>query len=228
MYLAVCSRRDISFAVSYLSQFYQNFRRQHWVAAKRVFRYLKGTIDLGLTYRKTGKPIVGYVDADWANCPQDRRSYTGYVFMLSGCPITWESRKQRTVALSSTEAEYMALTESAKEGLHLKRFLDELGFNHLAQVCIQCDNNGARKLAENPVFHGRSKHIDVRHHFVREVLKSGDLKVEYMPTNEMAADVLTKGLSSSKHTKCLRILELPTELASLSTSQHHVEGECWE
>jgi len=209
MYLAVCTRPDISFAVSYLSQFCQNFGRQHWVAAKRVLRYLKGTRNLGLIYRKTGKPISGYVDADWANCTKDRRSYTGYVFVLSGCPLTWESRKQRTVALSSTEAEYMALTECAKEGLHLKRFLNELGLGHLAQICIQCDNNGARKLAENPVFHGRSKHIDVRHHFVREVLRNGEFKIEYTPTHEMAADVLTKGLSAPKHMKCLEILGMP-------------------
>jgi len=176
------------------------------MAAKRVLRYLKGTINLGLTYQKSERPALGFVDADWANCREDRRSYTGYVFILSGCPVTWESRKQRTVALSSTEAEYMALTEASKEGLHLKRFLAELGAKHLGQVCIQCDNNGARKLAENPVFHGRSKHIDVRHHFIREVLKNGELSVIYTPSTDMAADILTKGLSKVKHEKCLKML----------------------
>jgi len=173
---------------------------------KRILKYLQGTVDVGLTYRRTGKSLYGFVDADWANCPEDRRSYTGYAFVLAGCPVTWESRKQRTVALSSTKAEYMALSEATKEALYLTRFVKDLGFDRLSRVCILCDNNGARKLAENPVFHGRTKHIDVRHHFVREVLNRGELSVEFTPTSEMAADVLTKSLSKLKHSRCLEIL----------------------
>ena len=119
---------DIAFAVSYLSQFNCCYNKSHWAAAKRVLRYLKGTQGLGLKYQKTEKPLCGYVDADWANCTTDRRSYTGYMFILGGCPITWEARKQRTVALSSTEAEYMALSESSKEESHLRRFLEKCGF----------------------------------------------------------------------------------------------------
>ncbi|KAK2577751.1 hypothetical protein KPH14_012778 [Odynerus spinipes] len=138
-----------------------------------------------------GKPLEGFVDADWANCPNDRKSYTGFAFILAGYPISWEARKQRTVALSSTEAEYMALSEAAKEATYLRRLFAELGLAKLGQVKIFCDNNGARKLAENPIFHNRSKHIDIRDHYVREVLENGEIEIVYAPTAEMAADVLT-------------------------------------
>ena len=226
MYLAVCTRPDIAFAVSYLSQFNSCYNKSHWTAAKRVLRYIKETQDLGLKYQKTGKPLHGYVDADWANCTIDRRSYTGYTFILGGCPISWESRKQRTVALSSTEAEYMALSESSKEASYLKRFLENAGVNNLIQVRIFCDNNGARKLAENPVFHNRSKHIDVRHHHVREVIGRGEIVVEYTPTDEMAADIFTKGLSRQKHVKCVELLGL-TNISILNKDHPWIEGEYW-
>lgn len=108
--------------------------------------------------------MKGYVDADWANCVDDRRSYTGYSFIFAGSLISWESKKQKTVALSSTEAEYMA--EAAKETIYLRKFFTELGFADLAEVKLFSDNCGALRLSENPVFHNRTKHIDVRHHFV--------------------------------------------------------------
>jgi len=194
MYLAICTRPDIAYAVTYLSQFNTCHDSTHWSAAKRILRYLKGTSDLGLTYKKTGRPVHGYVDADWGNCTIDRRSFTGYAFVLSGCPIAWISRKQRTVALSSVEAEYMALTEAAKEAYHLKRLL--LEFNQKeTDIKVYCDSNGARKLAENPVFHSRTKHIDVRHHFVRNAIEDRIIQIEYLGTNDMAADALTIGLS---------------------------------
>lgn len=206
MYLAVCTRPDIAYAVSYLSQFNCCYKTSHWIAAKRVLRYLQDTRRMGLRFRKTGRSLKGFVDADWANCPYDRKSYTGYAFILAGCPISWEAKKQKTVALSSTEAEYMALSEATKEATYLKRFLLDIDFDEMAQVKILCDNNGARKLAENPVFHNRSKHIDVRHHYVREVLEGGELQIEFTPTNEMAADVLTKGVPKQKHESCLKLL----------------------
>jgi len=224
----VCTRPDISFAVGYLSQFCNNYRKEHWIMVKRILRYLQGTVDVGLTYRRTGRSLHDFVDADWANCPKDHRSYTGYAFILAGCPVTWESRKQRTVALSSTKAEYMALSEATKEGLYLIRFLRDLGFDHLSRVRILCDNNEARKLAKNPVFHNRTKHIDVRHHFVREVLRDGDLSVEFTPTSEMAADVLTKSLSKPKHLRCLEILGISKgeNKSNLINKNPLIEGEC--
>lgn len=222
MYLAMCTRPDIAHTVSYLGQYNSCYDKTHWTAAKRVLRYLKGTMDVGLKFRRTTEPLTGYVDADWANCLDDRRSYTGYAFILSGTTISWESRKQRTVALSSTEAEYMALTEAAKEAIYLQRFLKELGFDELTKVKVYCDNNGARKLAENPIFHHRTKHIDVRHHFIREVLEDGLLEVTYCATEDMAADILTKGLSGPKTKRCLEILGVE----DVDKTSLHIEGKC--
>lgn len=203
MYLAVCTRPDISYTASYLSQFNSCYDLTHWTAAKRVLRYLQGSRDVGLYFHKSNKSLKAFVDADWANCPDDRRSYTGFAFILGNCPISWESKKQRTVALSSTEAEYMALSEAAKEASYLMNFFKELGFSTREKVTIFCDNNGARKLAENPIFHNRSKHIDVRHHYVRDILKKGEMEIKYIPTEEMAADVFTKGLPKPKLVQCL-------------------------
>jgi len=206
MYLAVSTRPDIAHAVNFLSQFNTCHEEKHWSAAKRILRYLRGTIDHGLNYSEKGEEIKGYADADWANDGTDRRSYTSYVFVSSGCPISWASRKQKTTALSSTEAEYMALCEAAKEAHYLRRFLGEIGIDEKPKIQIMCDNNGARKLAENPVFHARTKHIDVRHHFVREALCQGIISIEHVGTTDMAADFLTKGVPGPKYRHCLELL----------------------
>ena len=169
-YLSTTTRPDIAFAVSRLGQFNNSFGEEHWKAAKRVLRYLKGTSKLGLTFGSKLSPLTGLVDADWCNCPDDRRSFTGYVFLLNSSPVSWDAKKQRTVALSSMEAEYMPLSECVKEAMHLKRLLQELAFGTLSDVTVRCDNKSALKLAENTVFHARSKHIDIRHHILRETL----------------------------------------------------------
>lgn len=201
--------RDLTaHAVSALSQFNTCFGKIHWTAAKRVLRYLKGSNALGLIFGPNTECLKGYVDADWANCLMDRRSYTGYVFILSKGPISWESKKQRTVALSSTEAEYMGLTEAAKENMYIREFLLELGFGNLADTRVLNDNMGALRLAENQVFHARSKHIDIRHHFIRESIQKKQLKLEHVSTDDMIADMLTKGLSRPKHQRCMKMLGL--------------------
>lgn len=203
MMLTTLTRPDIAHAISWLSCYNDRHTREHWVAAKRVLRYLKGTPGAGIKYGSADDTLTGFVDADWGNCPVDRRSYTGFAFTLSGGIISWESRKQRTVALSSTETEYMGITEAVKEAIYLRRFLLESGFKELANTKLFCDNMGAHKLTANPVFHSRTKHIDVRHHFVREAVNNHDIEIKYLPTDEMAADVLTKGLPGPKHRKCL-------------------------
>ncbi|XP_059057424.1 uncharacterized protein LOC131851019 [Achroia grisella] len=127
MYIAIGTRLDISHTVSYLSQFNAHYGEVHWKAAKRVLRYLKGTKDLQLRYKRNGQTFpTGYVDADYGNNLVDRRSFTGFVYMMSGAPISWEARKQRTVALSTTEAEYMALAEACKEAIYLKTLISEI------------------------------------------------------------------------------------------------------
>lgn len=223
-YLATATRPDIAHIVSCLSQFNTCHGEQHWSAAKRVLRYLKGTINFGLTYSKNSGSLEGFVDADWAGCPVDRRSYTGFVFKLNGAAISWESRKQRTVALSSTEAEYMALTEAAKEAIYIRGFMSELGFSDPEKMQLSCDNRGAQFLARNHIFHARSKHIDVRHHFVRDILREGQLEIKFLPSERMPADLLTKGLTKDKHYKCLDLVGINklTEDRVGTT----VEGEC--
>jgi len=160
MYLAVSTRPDIAHAVSYLSQFNEDFDKDHWTAAKRVLKYLKGTINFGIEFNQNPSTLTGFVDSDWGGCAVDRRSYTGYVFLLNGGPISWDSKKQRTVALSSTEAEYMALSEATKKAIYLNEFLIELGFKEMTDRVLFNDNIGAKKLAENTTFHARSKHIE--------------------------------------------------------------------
>lgn len=209
----VATRPDISHAPSVLGQFGDNFGKSHWLAAKRVLRYLKGTKDVGITFHTCSNSLKAYVDADWGASPDDRRLFTGYAFVLNGGVIKWESKKQRTVALSTVEAEYMALGEAAKEAGYIKRFLEELGFGHKEAVKIYIDNAGAQKLAGNPVFHARTKHIDIRHHFVREVLEAKQIELEHISTNDMGADVLTKGLPKQQHLRCLEILGI---------SRHHL------
>lgn len=207
MYLSVGTRPDISHAVSALSQFNDRHEEQHWKAAKRVLRYLAKTRDLGLLYSKSDDPAGMFVDADWGNCIVDRKSYTGYAFIMSGAAVSWESRKQPTVALSSTEAEYMALSDATKEALYMRRMLNDFG-KRLGAVPLRNDNIGAQKLVSNPMFHSRTKHIDIRHHSVRDAKEKGMISVEYTPTDEMPADVLTKGLSRPKHEKCVQGLGL--------------------
>lgn len=203
MYLAVCTRPDVSFVVSSLSQFNTCYSDEHWTAAKRVLRYLKGTASLGIHFSNKLSDLQGFADADWGSCSEDRRSYSGFVFTMGNGPVSWESKKQRTVALSTTEAEYMALTEATKESIHIARFLNEIGIRKRSPVPILNDNQGAQKLAKNPLFHSRTKHIDIRHHFIREAVKNGDVELRYLATEEMPADVLTKGLPRAKHEFCL-------------------------
>ncbi|XP_054745996.1 uncharacterized protein LOC129250391 [Anastrepha obliqua] len=127
MYLSVTTRPDIAFTVSFLSQFNSNYSLQHWKAAKRVLRYVKGTINYGLLYKKSDSELYGVADADWGANLADRRSYSGFAFILAGGSISWEARKQRIVSLSTTESEYMALCETTKEALYLREILNEIG-----------------------------------------------------------------------------------------------------
>ncbi|CAK9827496.1 Retrovirus-related Pol polyprotein from transposon TNT 1-94 [Anthophora retusa] len=203
MYLAVATRPDISHVVSTLAQFNDCNGEAHWVAAKRVLRYLKGTINYSINYRKSDDCLQIYVDADWGRCKMDRRSYTGYVTTLSNGPISWKSTKQRAVALSSTEAEYVALAEAVKDGIYFSEFLKELGFCALSKMTVYNDNLGAQLLAKNPIVHPRTKHINIRFHFLRDVFKRDNFKLEYLSFENMPADVLTKPLPRDKHYFCI-------------------------
>lgn len=205
MYLSVCSRPDISYAVSYLSQFNECFSEEHWKAAKRVMRYLKGTIEKTLVFEKGDMKITAYADADWAASHLDRRSYTGYVFYIGNSLVSWESRKQKTVALSSAEAEYMAISDTCKEALFLRTFIYEC-LNITCDVTLCNDSQSAQKMCVNPIRHARTKHIDIRHHFVRDLINDKIINLRYVPTDKIIADVLTKPLTREKHKMFVSLL----------------------
>ncbi|UYV65699.1 hypothetical protein LAZ67_3005177 [Cordylochernes scorpioides] len=196
IYLSVSTRPDIAYAVSALGQFSNDLRRQHWNAAKRVLRYLKGTSCLRITYRKSNEALHGYADADWGGNLVDRKSHTGIVYFLVRGPIAWESKKQQTVTLSSTESEYIALCEAGKEAVYLRALLDEMGFGELLNgpTVLKTDNQGAQQLARNPAYHARTKHIDIKWHFIRSICSDGLVEVVHTPTQENVADILTKRL----------------------------------
>lgn len=194
MYLSVCTRPDIAYAVCNLAKHTSKPTSVHWTALKRVLRYLQGTVDYGILYQDSGE-CIGFSDADWAGDISDRKSTSGYLFMISGGAVTWRSKKQACVALSTAEAEYIALSSAAQESVWLRRLTTELGSPPQGPTIVFEDNQSAMAMCRNPQFHGRSKHIDIKHHFVREQVASNNIELVYCPTKEMTADMFTKGLA---------------------------------
>lgn len=193
LWAAQCTRADISFAVGRLSQFLHDPSDLHWHAALRVLNYLISTKNLRL--RLGGKlTVCGYADSDWAEDRTDRRSTSGYTYRIGDGAISWKSKKQPTVSLSSTEAEYKALSDSCKEALWLQNLLSELHLRPRSPIPLHVDNEGAEALSRNPEHHTRTKHIDARYHFIRECVRDGDVKVHHVSTKDMVADMLTKPL----------------------------------
>ncbi|XP_037826171.1 secreted RxLR effector protein 161-like [Lucilia sericata] len=207
MYAAQVSRPDVSFAVGALARYNNNPGKAHWQAVKRIMRYLKGTINYKLQFSKDENAhIEGISDADWAGDLDDRKSTSGYVFKFQGGCISWNSKKQQTTALSTTEAEYMALAAAGQEALWLRSLFNELGRS--SSIVIKCDYKSAINLSHNSTYHARSKHIDIRHHFIRNLVNDKKVVIEYLNTEDMAADVLTKSLTSLKHLHCCDIMNL--------------------
>ena len=196
MYLMISTRPDIAYAVGQLSMFLNNAGPEHHAAALHLLRYCKGSKDLSITYSpNTSLSVLGYSDADWAACLDTRRSVTAYVFFAAGGPVSWKSKLQPTVALSSTEAEYMALTAAAQEACSLRFLQQEFRVPSDSPVLIYEDNKGAIAMSVNPTLHKTSKHISIKQHFIREAVQNGDVCLEYIPTDAMLADALTKALS---------------------------------
>ncbi|KAJ4728518.1 Retrovirus-related Pol polyprotein from transposon TNT 1-94 [Melia azedarach] len=207
MYAMVCTRPDIAHAVGVVSRFLSNPRREHWNAVKWIMRYLRGTSNFKLTFG-SGKPLlVGYTDSDMAGDVDTRKSTTGYLMTLSGGAVAWQSRLQKCVALSTTEAEFIAATEACKELLWMKRFLQELNFKQ-QQYVVFCDNQSAIHLSKNSSFHAKSKHIDVRYHWLRDALNDNMFELEKIHTDHNASDMLTKTLPREKLEVCCSIAGL--------------------
>jgi histone deacetylase 1/2 len=189
------TRPDIAFSTNKLAQFMQKPSTVHWSALKRLLRYLAGSCDKGIFISATAPlNFHAYSDADWAGDKDDYISTTGYLLYLGNTPISWSSRKQRSVARSSTEAEYKALADTASELLWALSLFTELGHIPTSSPVIYCDNLGATHLSANPVFHSRMKHIALAYHFVRENVQRGRFRVSFVSTNDQLADILTKPL----------------------------------
>jgi len=202
LYLSVGTRPDITYAVSNVTKFSAKPTKQHWIAVKRIMRYLRGTIYYGLLYSRNGsKKCIGYSDSDWAGDLDDRKSTSGYLFQISGAAVSWRSKKQTCVALSTAEAEYMALAGAAQEAIWMRQLSSELKNGPTEATTIFEDNQSAICMAKNPQFHGRAKHIGIKYHFIREQVSSGTVDLKYCRTDEMIADMLTKGLSRDRLTK---------------------------
>ncbi|KAL0420696.1 UNVERIFIED_CONTAM: Retrovirus-related Pol polyprotein from transposon TNT 1-94 [Sesamum latifolium] len=194
MYLTA-TRPDMMFVVNLISRYMENPIEMYLQVAKRVLRYLKGTIGFGIFYKKEGNDELRvYSDSDYAGDLEDRKSTSGYVFLLSSGAISWSSKKQPVVSLSTTEAEFIAAASCACQVVWLKRVLGKLGQNQDKSTLIYCDSSSAIKLSKNPVMHGRSKHIDVRFHFLRDLTKDGTIDLVHCRTQEQLADIMTKPL----------------------------------
>ena len=198
----MATRPDIAFAVSNVAKFSAQPTQQHWTAVKRILRYLRGTADYGLAYSPDSSGnCVGYSDADWGGDLDDRKSTSGYVFLISGGAISWKSKKQTCIALSTAEVEHVALAHAGQEAAWLRDLTATLENRSHRLVVIFEDNQSTIAITRNPQYHGRSKHISIKYHFIRNQVNEGVVDLKYCPTQDMVADMLTKGLSKERFTK---------------------------
>lgn len=207
LYLSTKTRPDIAYAVHEVTRKMNKPTDNDWQAAKRILRYLKGTQDVGLVYQVNGSgKLVGFADASYASQREDRKSVGSYTYLLNGAAITWSAKKQATQALSSCEAELLALTEAAREGRSLQKLQREFGIEQV--ILINEDNQSAKNIAENGVLSERTKHIQTRFHFIKD---EGKLIISYCSTQQMTADVLTKALSRVLHQRHCKGLGLDVQ-----------------
>ena len=201
LYIALASRPDIAFAVTYLCRFSNAFDKSHWDAVKHVLRYLKGSIDQVIRYERQESDVStlapsAFCDADFAGDINTRKSISAYVFLFAGGPVSWNASFQKVVSLSSTEAEYVALTHATKQAIFARKLLAPLGLDHESLTTIYCDSQSAIAIANSASHDNRPrlKHFDVKVHFIRDMVIKGDVRLAYCPTADMIADYLTKAL----------------------------------
>lgn len=196
MYVMLCIRPDLCNSISILSRYQSCASEDLWRALKRVLRYMKGTVNLNLIFKRNTfneECIIEYVDSDWAGDSTDHRSTAGYIFKILDCPVSWVSRKQPTVALSSTEAEYAAMSIAASEACWLRSLFKDFMIKRNF-VCIKLyeDNQSAIRVSKNPEFHKRLKHVDIKYHFIREKVKENKIDVKYICTNDQMSGCINQ------------------------------------
>jgi histone deacetylase 1/2 len=191
------TRPDISFSVNKVCQYLHAPTTIHWTAVKRILRYIKDTLTVGITFKKSMSTLISaFSDADWAGCIDDRRSTGGFAIFLGPNLVSWSAKKQPTVSRSSTEAEYKSLANATAEVIWVETLLKELGIKVKEIPCLWCDNMGATYLTANPIFHARTKHIEIDFHFVRERVAKKLLDIRFVSTHDQVADGFTKALAS--------------------------------
>ncbi|KAL8110513.1 hypothetical protein AgCh_026291 [Apium graveolens] len=203
------TRPDLSFAVQVLSQFMQSPRSSHLQAFHHTLRYIAHTVSQGILLKASSSlALQAFSDSDWASCPDSRKSVTGFVLMLRNSPINWKSKKQSTISRSSSEAEYRALASASAEITWMVRLLEELDVSNLTPVTLHCDNQSALHIARNPVFHERTKHIEIDCHFTRDKVLDGLIQLAYLPTTAQLVDWFTKVIPSPQFNLLLSKLGL--------------------
>jgi len=201
------TRPDLMYRVSLISRFMSCPTESHWLATKIILRYLKGTTELGIFYKKGGcTNLVAYTDSDFAGDLDDHRSTFGFAFLLGSRAISWSSKKHPVVTLSTTETEYIAVAFCACQCVWLRRVLDKLGHKEEKSTLIQCDNNSTIQLSKNSIFHDRSKHIDIRFHFLRDLTRDKVVELSYCNSQEQVADIMTKPLKLEQFLKLRSML----------------------
>ncbi|GKA90105.1 hypothetical protein Tco_0811917 [Tanacetum coccineum] len=201
MFAMICTRPDIAHAVGVVSRYMAEPGRGHWEAVKRILRYIKGTSDVALCFGDSDLIVKGYVDSDYAGDLDGSKSTTGYVFTLSGGTVSWVSKLQSVVAMSTTEAEYVAAAQASKEAVWLKMLLEELGHKQ-EKITLFCDNQSALYLARNPAFHSKTKHIRVQYYFVHEKVEEGTVDMQKIHTDDNVVDYLMKAINCDKFIWC--------------------------
>ncbi|CAM8949434.1 unnamed protein product [Rhodiola kirilowii] len=203
MYAMVCTRPDIAHSVGAVSRYLSNPSREHWEAVKWILRYLRGTSKLCLSFSGSEHVLEGFTDADLAGDLDHRKSISGYVFTFAGGDVSWQSKLQKCVALSTTESEYIAANEAGKEMIWLQRFVEELGLKQESYV-LHCDSQSAIHLSKNSVYHPRTKHIELRYHWIRDAISKNLFQLKKIHTDKNISDMLTKGVSKEKLQYCCK------------------------
>ena len=192
------SRPDLSFSVGVCARYQAKPKVSHLNAVKRIIKYVKGTENLGVYYsRNSNENLVGYCDADWAGCADDRKSTSGGCFFLGNNLISWLSKKQNSVSLSTAEAEYIAMGSCCSQLIWMKQMSADYGM-HAGPLLVYCDNKSAIDISKNPVQHSRTKHIDIRHHFIRELVEDNQVVIDHVVTDSQLADIFTKSLEYTR------------------------------